>query len=128
VFFNRRIGECLENEYIISGDLWELASFFQYKFNRLVEDARGLYSDEVLCIRFIASLINYLKLQIHAKKKADYFPDVPVVLSGAFQNLAGFLFQVHLGVNFPDPVLALKCSDLRKLCANSWQQFKANKI
>jgi len=126
VYFDNRIGKGVVDEYIAGSTLWELACLFQNKFERLVDDTRGIQSDEVLCIRFIATLIQYLKSQIHVTKKAEYFPDVPAVLSREFQVLAGFLFQVHLGINFPDPVLALNCADLRRLCADSWEKFKVS--
>jgi Type I restriction enzyme R protein N terminus (HSDR_N) len=124
-YFNSRLGQG-GDEYIKDSDLWHLSAVFQMKFESLVEDTRGLQSEETLLIRFITTLFQYIRKQIHVTKKSDFFTDIPIVLTREFQSLVGFLFQVHLGIGFPDPVLEMSYMDIRSLCSDSWEKFRAS--
>jgi Type I restriction enzyme R protein N terminus (HSDR_N) len=123
-FFDKRLGQGIKEEFINDDDLRHLTAVFKMKFQMLVENTRDLKGDEVLLIRFIATLLQYLFNQIHLQGKKEYFLDVPSVLTRAFQELVGHLFQVHLSVNFPDPVLEESGTDLRQFCSQAWVQFK----
>lgn len=123
-YFNSRLGQSIGNEYINDEELWHLTAVFQMRFESLVEDTRGINSEEAHFVRFITTLFQYLKLQIQLRGKREFFVDVPAVLTREFQSLVVFLFQVHLGVGFPDPVLEQNCSNMRSLCSDAWEKFK----
>jgi hypothetical protein len=50
--------------------------------------------------------------------------DISAVLNREIQDLVSLLFEVHLGISFPDPVLEESCSDLRSTCGSAWAQFE----
>lgn len=123
-FFDKRLGQGTTEDFFNADDLKQLTVVFKMKFERLVDNTRDLKSEEVFFVRFIATLLQYLFDQIRQRGKNDYFPDVPVALTTEFQGLVGYLFQVHLRVSFPDPVLEKNSTDLRHFCSQAWEQYK----
>lgn len=122
-FLERRLGKKIYHD-LQKDNLWQLTVDVQIQFNRLVEDTRSLITQEIVHIRFITALLHYLMKQTRLEGKKDVFIDVPAVLTGEFRNLIGLLFHIHLGVNFPDPVLEESCTDLRDFCSSAWDRFK----
>lgn len=104
-------------------DLRPLTVDFKMKFEQLVGDTRDLKTDEVIFIRLITTLLQYLFAQIQQRSKKELFVDVPAVLTREFQELVAFLFQIHLGVVFPDPILEESCTYLRTFCSDAWETF-----
>lgn len=125
VFFDSRLDQGITDEFIKDEDLWHLTVVFKMRFEQLVEDTRVLQGEEVLFIRLIAALFQYLNNQNQLQGKKERFIDVPTTLTREFQQLLGLLFQVHLSVCFPDPLLEESCTDLRVACSKSWDDFKS---
>ncbi len=121
-FLHSRLAHRKE-EFLHEEDLRQLTVVFKMKFGTLVENTRDLKCEEALFIRFIATLLHYLSKQIQLRGKKEFFIEVPAILTREFQNLIGFLFQVHLRVTFPDPVLEESSSYLRNFCSSAWEQF-----
>lgn len=122
-FFKRKFGQA--REYDLREDsLRQLTVDFQLRFQHLVEKTQDLKSEEVILVRFITTLLHYLKKQIDLGEKKNLFKDIPSVLTRESQELIAFLFQVHLGVIFPDPVLEDSCTDLRHFCSSAWEMFE----
>jgi hypothetical protein len=122
-FFDRCLGQKANEEFFDDDDLRQLTVIAKMKFEMLVNNNCGLKGHDVLHLRLIATLLQYLFKQIHLGKK-EQFLDVPAVLSREFQDLIGCLFQVHLCVKFPDPVLEESCTYLRTSCSGAWERFK----
>jgi hypothetical protein len=122
-FIEQRTGRKIYHN-LSKDNLWQLTIDAQNEVNRLVEDTRDLVIKEVMQLRIIAALLQYLMRQIKGQNAKEKYFDVPAVLNREFQDLVGFLFQVHLGVSFPDPVLEESCSNLRSVCFPDWEQFK----
>ncbi|APG24248.1 type I restriction enzyme HsdR N-terminal domain-containing protein [Syntrophotalea acetylenica] len=123
-FFERRLNQGYKEEFLSDDDLRHLTLISKMKFERMVENTRGLKGAEALHLRFIATLLQYLFNQIHLTKKKENFLDVPAVLTREFQELVGFIFQIHLKVSFPDPVLEESGTYLRHFCLPAWEEFK----
>lgn len=123
-YFDKRFGQGFKNEHLEKSNLRELTAIAKMMFEMLVGATRDLKSDEVLQVRFIATLLQYLFNQIHLRGKNELFLEVPAVLTREFQNLIEYLFQVQLHVHFPDPVLEESGTYLRNFCSDAWDKFK----
>jgi hypothetical protein len=126
-YFKNRIGE--KTDYDFRDDkLRQLTVHFKSRFERLVDNIRDLQGEEIILIRFIATLLQYLLKQTDLREKKKLYIDIPLVLTKEFQELVAFLFQVQLGITFPDPVLEESWTDLRYFCRSAWESFeKENK-
>lgn len=122
-YFKNRIGEKTDYD-LRDDDLRQLTVDFKSRFERLVDDTRDLQGEEIIFIRFIATLLQYLLKQINSREKKKLYLDIPSVLTKEFQKLVALLFQVHLGVSFPDPVLEESGTDLRHFCRSAWERFE----
>jgi Type I restriction enzyme R protein N terminus (HSDR_N) len=122
-FFEKRLGKSIKEDFV-DDDFRHLVVVFKMRFEDLVKDTRDLKSEDALHFRLVAALFQYLLGQLHLKGKKERFFDVPSVLTREFQDLAGYLFQIHLNVTFPDPVLEESGTYLRHFCSQAWEQFK----
>lgn len=122
-YFKNRIGEKTDYD-LRDDDLRQLTVDFKSRFERLVDDTRDLQGEEIIFIRFIATLLQYLLKQIDSRENKKLYLDIPSVLTKEFQKLVALLFQVHLGVSFPDPVLEESETDLRHFCRAAWERFE----
>ncbi|WP_136809599.1 type I restriction enzyme HsdR N-terminal domain-containing protein [Desulfosediminicola flagellatus] len=127
-FLSKHVKDDVDNEWIKGEDLRQLTIVFKHKFEKLAQNSAGLKCEEVLHIRFIATLFQYLSRQISSTKHGSEFQTIPAVLTTAFQELVGYLFQVHLHVRFPDPILEESSTDLRVMCDQAWGQFEKGEI
>ena len=123
-YFERRFTQGYKEEFLNDDDLRHLTVIFKMNFERLVKNTRDMKGAEAFHIRFIATLLQYLLNQIHLTRKKENFLDVPAVLTREFQDLIGFLFNIHLRVRFPDPVLEESGTYLRHHCSQAWDEFK----
>lgn len=123
-FLDERGGYGDGDGLIEKDDFWRLTVIFKMKFERIVEDSRGLKGDDVLFVRFISTLLQYLKKQQQLQGKRADFVDVPAVLTSGFRYLMEYLFQIHLGTSFPDPILEESCTNLRSSCSKAWEDYK----
>jgi len=105
--------------------LREMAVHFQIYFNNIVENSRGITGEEIAFNRFIFALLQYLVKSIKREKDRVEFIDVPSVLMAEFQNLISMLFDMRLGVVFPDSLLEESCTGLRHLCSAEWERSRA---
>jgi hypothetical protein len=107
-----------------SDDLRQLIVISKIEFEQNVANFRDLNGVNMLLMRFITTLLQYASEQIHLRGKKEFFLDVSSIVTRAFQELLGHLFQVYLRVSFPDPVLEQSCTDLRVHCSQAWEEFK----
>ena len=105
--------------------LREMAAYFQISFNNIVFNSRDITGEEIAFNRFISALLQYLLKNISHQTDKIKFSDVPSVLTTEFQNLISLLFDIHLGVVFPDSLLEESCTDLRSCCSADWERSKA---
>lgn len=96
-------------------------------FEKLAKDSLGVKSEEILHIRFIVSLFRYLFEQNSTNGKQTEFQHVPAVLTIAFQEMVGDLFEVHLRVRFPDRILE-NATDLRDMCIQAWERYENDEM
>jgi hypothetical protein len=97
---------------------------FQFRFSDLVSNGKGLTCEEYSLIRFIAALFQYFLKIIARKDGFCEYQDVPSVLNAEFQELAGLLFNMRLGVAFPDRLLEENCTYLRHFCEGDWERHR----
>jgi len=122
-YFKNRLGE--KTDYDFRDDnIRQLTVHFKHRFESLVDDIRDLQGEEIILIRFIATLLQYLLKQTDLREKKKLYVDIPLVLTKEFQELVALLFQVHLGITFPDPVLEESWTDLRHFCRSAWESFE----
>ncbi len=122
-YFKNRLGE--KTDYDFRDDnLRQLTVHFKHRFESLVDDIRDLQGEEIILIRLIAALLQYLLKQTDLREKKKLYVDIPLVLTKEFQELVALLFQVHLGITFPDPVLEESWTDLRRFCRSAWESFE----
>lgn len=124
-FFTKRLGQEVLDESFKSDNIWQLTVDFKLRFEYLVEDTRDLQSEDVLFVRFVAALFQYLKKQNQIQAKNEKFFEVPATLTREFQQLLSYLFQVYVSVTFPDPLLEESFTDLRSGCSKDWDNFKS---
>lgn len=122
-FLEERLGRKIYHELGKDG-LWQLTIDAQNEVNRLVDNSRDLVIQEVIQLRIIAALLQYLMKLIKGRDSKVIYFDISAVLNREIQDLVSLLFEVHLGISFPDPVLEESCSDLRSTCGSAWAQFE----
>lgn len=104
--------------------LKEMSVFCQNSFNEVVSNSRGMAGEEMAFNRFISALVQYLTKCISRKNDRCEYENVSNILTNEFQGLISLLFDLRLGVTFPDGLLEESCTDLRHFCSGDWERYR----
>lgn len=123
-YFSRVLGsndDCLSFEgYTIR----EMALYCQNHLNEIVANSRGIDGKEIAFVRFISALVQYLIKCISRNMEVFEYENVSNILTNEFQSLISLLFDMRLGVTFPDSLLEESCTDLRHFCSGDWERYR----
>lgn len=104
--------------------LREMIVTLQFRFSEIVRNGQGLACEEYFLMRFVSALFQYFLKIIKTKDGLCEYQDVPSVLNAEFQELTGLLFNMRLGVAFPDRLLEESCTYLRDFCEGDWERHR----